>query len=207
VNKPVFQPGVKKDAGATRGLGLFPAIGYAFAMQAPSDEQLMHRYARGDMSAFESLYDRYRGPLYRYIQRQVRNPATANDLYQGSWEKLIKARKRYRPAAPFRAWLFRIAHNHLVDHFRANRITEQLDHEQLPAAGGQPIDILDTAQRERRFRVALQDLPEAQKNTLLLKVEAGLGLEEIGKITGVERETVKSRLRYATAKLKRALIT
>jgi RNA polymerase sigma-70 factor (ECF subfamily) len=175
-------------------------------MRGLSDEQLMQNYAAGDMSAFENLYERYRGPLYRYFQRQVRDPATVNDLYQGSWEKLIKARQRYKTAAPFRAWLFRIAHNHLVDHFRALRPTEPLDAEQLVAAGPQPADTIEHEQRELRFRAALAELPHEQKQTLMLKIEGGLALEEIGKITGVERETVKSRLRYATAKLKRSLM-
>ena len=187
------------------GLGLFAAISYALGMMSSSDEQLMQQYAAGDMSAFESLYKRYRGPLYRYIQQRVSDPATANDLYQGSWEKLIKARRRYQPTAPFGAWLFRIAHNHVVDHFRASRYTEQLDPENTVSTHPQPTDVLDNEQRELRFRAALLNLPDAQRNTLLLKIEAGLGLKEIGKITGVERETVKSRLRYATDKLKRVL--
>lgn len=176
-------------------------------MRGSSDEQLMQQYAAGDMPAFEELYERYRGPLYRYFQRQVRDPATANDLYQGAWEKLIKARQRYKPAAPFRAWLFRIAHNHMVDHFRASRPTDELEPEQMASAAPQPSEVLSHDQREQSFRSALQGLPPEQKDTLLLKVEAGLRLEEIGKITGVERETVKSRLRYATAKLKRVLNT
>lgn len=174
-------------------------------MRGSTDEQLMVMYAAGDASAFEDLYQRYRGPLYRYIQRQVRDPATVNDLYQGSWEKVIKARKRYKPAAPFRAWLFRVAHNHLVDHFRAYRETDELDPERLVANSPAPEEALGEEQRQARFLAAVQELPEEQKQTLLLKIEAGLGLEEIGKITGVERETVKSRLRYATNKLKRKL--
>ena len=52
------------------------------------------------MEAFEHLYNRHRGPLYRYIQRQVNEAATANDLFQGSWEKIIKASGSYKPTAP-----------------------------------------------------------------------------------------------------------
>lgn len=186
-------------------LGVSQVLRYALGMRGSTDEQLMTMYAAGDAAAFEDLYQRYRGPLYRYIQRQVRDPATANDLYQGSWEKIIKARKRYQPAAPFRAWLFRIAHNHLVDHFRASRETDTLDPEKLVATAPEPAEALGKEQQQARFVAALQKLPPEQKQTLLLKIEAGLGLEEIGKITGVERETVKSRLRYATAKMKRIL--
>lgn len=185
--------------------GVINVLGYALGMRGFSDEQLMVKYAAGDASAFDDLYKRYRAPLYRYIQRLVRDPATANDLYQGSWEKLIKARGRYQPAAPFRAWLFRIAHNHVVDHFRSNRQTELLDAEKLVASEPQPSEVLGQEQRQLRFRAALEHLPNEQRHALLLKIEGGLGLDEIGEITGVERETVKSRLRYATAKLKRTL--
>ena len=74
-------------------------------MRERSDEDLMEAWAAGSMQAFEALYARYRGPLYRYILRQAGDDATANDLYQGSWEKIIRARKSYRPQAPFRAWM------------------------------------------------------------------------------------------------------
>jgi len=185
--------------------GVIHVLGYALGMRGFSDEQLMEQYAAGDAAAFEDLYARYRTPLYRYIQRLVRDPVTANDLYQGSWEKLIKARGRYQPAAPFRAWLFRIAHNHVVDHFRSHRQTESLDAENFVTSEPQPSEVLSLEQKQLRFRAALEQLPDEQRHALLLKIEGGLGLDEIGKITGVERETVKSRLRYATAKLKRTL--
>ena len=174
-------------------------------MRDVSDEQLMRQYSAGEVSAFEELYRRYRGPLYRYFHRQVNNPATVNDLYQGCWEKLIGARKRYTASAAFPAWLFRIAHNHLVDHYRKTQRTEQLEPERLRAPGPRPEEVLEEHNQDKRFISALEELPADQRDALLLKVEAGLGLEEIAKITGVNRETVKSRLRYATEKLKRVL--
>jgi len=68
-------------------------------MRERSDETLMMAYADGNMEAFELLYSRHRGPLYRYILRQVSDAATANDLFQGSWEKIIKASGSYKPSA------------------------------------------------------------------------------------------------------------
>ena len=81
----------------------------------------MAEWAAGGLQAFETLYDRYRTPLYRYILRLCGDEATANDLYQGCWEKIIRARRRYRPRAPYRAWMYRVAHNHVMDHFRRAR--------------------------------------------------------------------------------------
>jgi RNA polymerase sigma-70 factor (ECF subfamily) len=174
-------------------------------MRDASDEQLMRRYAAGDMSAFETLYERYRGPLYRYIRRQVGDAATANDLYQGSWEKVIRARTSYRPDGLFRAWLYRITRNLVVDHFRRVRPQVPLEPDAHAAGNPQPLESAAEQQQHARLLAAIARLPPDQKDALLLKLEGGLGLEEIARITGAGSETVKSRLRYATAKLKRTL--
>lgn len=174
-------------------------------MRNASDESLMKRYGSGDMAAFEILYERYRGPLYRFYLRHVSEPATANDLYQGCWEKVINFRERYRDSAPFKAWLFRIAHNHLVDHWRASRPTGVLDEESPDSGTIDPSDVVADQERGARLRAALDQLPPEQREVVVLKLEAGLSVEEIGKITGAGFETAKSRLRYATRKLKQAL--
>ena len=186
-------------------LGVLPSIGYARGLRDASDEQLMRQYASGDMSAFEILYERYRGPLYRYIQRQVSDPATANDLYQGSWEKVIRARGNYRPNAPFKAWIYRITHNHLVDFYRRSRPLVELEQHEHISGNPQPAETASTQEQRALLLNAIRALPAEQKDALLLRLEGGLELEEIAKITGVGRETDKSRLRYATAKLKQAL--
>ncbi len=162
----------------------------------------MQEWAAGSMLAFESLYARYRAPLYRYILRQAGDDATANDLYQGSWEKIIRARKSYRPQAPFRAWMYRIAHNHVVDHFRRARPREELEPERIESGDEGPDEILSQADRQARLREALDSLPDKQRDAILLKLDAGLDLQAIADVTGVNRETAKSRLRYAVARLK-----
>jgi RNA polymerase sigma-70 factor (ECF subfamily) len=181
------------------------AIGYALGMRDASDEKLMRRYASGDMSAFETLYARYRGPLYRYIRRQVPDPATANDLYQGSWERVIGARKSYSDNAPFKAWIYRIARNHLIDHYRRNRPHAQLQPDAQASDNPQPGEAYAAQERHERLLGAIRALPQEQRDALLLRLEGGLGLAEIAAITGTGKETVKSRLRYATSKLKQVL--
>ena len=174
-------------------------------MRQTTDEQLMRRYAKGDAQAFDQLYERHRGPLYRYFLRQVSDTATANDLYQGSWEKIIKARRRYRPNAPFTVWMYRIAHNHLVDHYRRLHPNDPLEDDVLADQRAGPAqDIIDCEERDR-LRQAIVALPVEQKNALLLKLETGLKMEDIASVTGVSRETVKSRLRYAVDKLRQGL--
>lgn len=165
----------------------------------------MTEWAAGRMDAFETLYARYRVPLYRYILRLCGNEATANDLYQGSWEKIIRARKSYRANAPFRAWMFRIAHNHAMDHFRRKRPSTGLEEDRLRDESGGPDERLDRAGREARLRAAVDELPAKQRDALLLKLDGGLDLATIAEVLGVNRETAKSRLRYAVARLKQQL--
>ncbi len=175
-------------------------------MQEMSDEKLMHRYAKGDAKAFDQLYARHRAPLYRYFIRQVNNPATANDLYQGAWEKIIKARGSYRPASPFKVWMYRIAHNHLVDHYRRMRPEDSVEADTLSDTRSDPSQGVIENEQNELLRAGITALPVEQRNTLLLQLETGLKMEEIAKVTGVGRETVKSRLRYAVNYLKRSLV-
>src|SRR5215470_20187126 len=90
------------------------------ASGAPSDEELMLAYAAGEGAAFDALYDRHKGGVYRYLLRQCRQPAVAAELYQDVWMNLIRARASYAPTAKFTTWLYRLAHNRMIDHFRAS---------------------------------------------------------------------------------------
>jgi RNA polymerase sigma-70 factor (ECF subfamily) len=178
------------------------------------DASLMVRYAHGDARAFEILYDRHQGALYRYLLRLSHHPETANDLFQEVWSKVVACRERYEVRAQFKTFLFRIAHNTAMDHFRRDTRTHM---KQTVDIEGEPGETLAASADERpeaqcarqqmseRLREALADLPEEQRNAFLLYEEAGLTLDEIGRITGVPLETAKSRLRYAVAKLKKAL--
>ena len=177
-------------------------IRYAAGMRAMTDEQLMQCYANDDAQAFDKLYARHRTSLYRYLKRQLNDPATAGDLYQGVWEKVIRARRGYRPTTPFSAWLFTIAHNHLVDYYRRQRPTYNEATDRLVDERPGPVEDAVIGEQKQQLLGAIATLPPEQKNTLLLKLETGLKLEEIAKLTGVNRETVKSRLRYAVNKLR-----
>ena len=174
-------------------------------MQQRSDEALMKAYAGGDMKAFEVLYGRHRGPLYRYILRQVGEPATANDLYQQSWEKVIRSRHRFRESSPFQAWMYRIARNNVIDHFRRQKPLDKRLPDEVEAPGPGPEERTDDVHRQQDLERALQELPDEQKEVLLLKLESGLNLKTIADVVGINQETAKSRLRYAVSKLRACL--
>lgn len=182
----------------------------AEAGDGPSDETLMLAYAAGGVAAFDALYSRHRTRLYRFLLRQLRDGAMADELFQDIWQRVIAARASWTPDASFASWLYRIAHNRLADHWRA------LQH-RPPApdnadARTQRIPDPDTPERtlsdfeqRRRVQLALDALPQEQREVILLRLEQELTLEEIGAVTGVGRETVKSRLRYAMDKLRNTL--
>ena len=86
-----------------------------------SDEALMVRYARGDSAAFELLYRRHEMRIWRYLERNVRNRATADDLMQEVWFAVARDAARYEPTARFTTWLFTIAHNRMIDSIRTSR--------------------------------------------------------------------------------------
>ena len=175
-----------------------------------SDETLMLAYAAGDAVAFEQLYARHRGKLYRYLQRQLRDNAVADELFQDVWQRVIAARSGWKPDAGFATWLYTIAHHRLGDHWRSlkHRPSAPADADERMARVADPDTperVLSEFERRRQLQLALDDLPEEQREVLLLRLEQELTLEEIGDITGVGRETVKSRLRYAMDKLRARL--
>ena len=174
-------------------------------MAEASDEELMVRYAGGDAGAFETLSARHRAPLYRYIVRQAGDDALANDLYQATWERVIRARGRYRPEAPFGAWLFRIARHQLIDHWRSEKPTVDADEVALRTDDEDPGERRDAQATRERLLHAVTQLPEEQRDAMLLKLDGGFSLQEIAAITGVGRETVKSRLRYAVRKIRQVM--
>lgn len=183
------------------------SLGVAAAADADTDEALMLAWVDGDGSAFETLYGRHRLKLYGFLRRQVRDAALADELFQDVWQRVIGARASWQPQAKFATWLYRIAHNRLNDHWRAaqHRPAAPSDAQQRIEAlcdPHTPEQELSVFQQRRRLQLALDALPPEQREVLVLRLEQELSLEQIGAVTEVGRETVKSRLRYAMDKLR-----
>lgn len=181
-----------------------------------SDEELMLRYGAGDAAAFDMLYARHKGGVYRYLLRQLREPALADELFQDVWLKLVNARDRYTVQAKFSTWLYRIAHNRLIDHVRRQGNHEVVSLDRDDAEEDPPLQIADdpartpearqwAEQQLERIVQLVEALPPAQREAFLLHHEADLGVDAIAAATGVNRETAKSRLRYAFDKLRKGL--
>jgi RNA polymerase sigma-70 factor (ECF subfamily) len=160
-----------------------------------SDEQLMLRYAAGDVRAFDMLYRRHELKLWRFICRSVGNRATADELMQDVWFSIIQAAPRYQPVARFTtcslddtdeaggAWVERLASE----------------------SSREPQQQVESAQQLDYLLSAMEQLPSEQRIAFLLQAEGDLSVEEIAHATAVSFETAKSRLRYARMRLKQAL--
>lgn len=187
----------------------------AFVVDA-RDEDLMLAYAAGDATAFDALYARHKGGLYRYLMRQCAHAGIVDELFQDIWLSAVRARTTYVPTAKFTTWLYRIAQNRLIDHWRAAGQVELVvsaesedgdDRDDALAAipgarNDNPEVRASTREIATRLRTALSALPPAQREVFLLHQEGGLDLSQIAELTGAGAETVKSRLRYALAKLR-----
>ncbi|MDX1508161.1 MAG: RNA polymerase sigma factor [Woeseiaceae bacterium] len=182
------------------------AVAYAAPML--EDTALMLRYKDGDAEAFETLYRRHNDALYRYLLRLCRHRDTAEDIFQEAWGKIIASRDRYRPTAKFTTFLYRVAHNCFIDHVRRNKRhanTVDVEPDTQCHDGELPDEAVERNLARERLEAALGALPDEQRDVFLLREEAGLTLDEIAFVTGSNRETTKSRLRYAVNKLRAAI--
>ena len=198
------------DAGAAKpALCTSAKLTYAPLMgHIPEDSALMLRYKDGDTAAFETLYRRHNDALYRYLLRLCRNSAAAEDVFQDVWGKIINARSSYRPTAKFTTFMYRVAHNCFIDHIRRNKRhanSMELEPELHADPSELPDTIVERSLARERLNLALLDLPDEQRDVFLLHEEAGLNLDQIASVTGSNRETAKSRLRYAVNKLRAAI--
>jgi RNA polymerase sigma-70 factor, ECF subfamily len=186
-----------------------------------NDEQLMLAFKSGDARAFHTLVQRHRGPVFNFILRYTQHRQRAEDLLQETWLKVVRSTHEYQPKARFTTWVYTIARNLCVDSARKEsyRKTESLD---------APVDALDDDGRTRGDLVAdaegatpdraahnvrlrpilaraLASLPEEQREVFLLREYQGIGFKEIAEVTGVNENTVKSRMRYALEGLRKRL--
>jgi RNA polymerase sigma-70 factor (ECF subfamily) len=186
-----------------------PHLAYAARMEhRPEDSALMLRYRDGDVAAFETLYRRHKDPLFRYLLRLCRQRAAAEDVFQEAWGKIIKSRDDYRPTAKFTTFLYHVAHNCFIDYIRRNKRhgqTADIEPDSRPDEADCPETLVEKSLARRRLDAALSALPDEQRDVFLLYEEAGLSLDDIATVTDCNRETAKSRLRYAVGKLRAAL--
>jgi RNA polymerase sigma-70 factor (ECF subfamily) len=172
--------------------------------QKLTDKQLMELIATGDEQAFEEIYGRYEIDLYSFIRWRCADTQVVDDIFQDTWKTVFQSARSYTDSGNFKAWLLRIAGSRLNDHFRKrpkNDNTEEYDPEIVGNDTLSIEDLVDLLNETDKLFTCMRDcLPPAQAEALSLYL-TGISITEITEITGVIKETAKSRVRYAIAKL------
>jgi len=203
-------PGDFQPARSQAGVGGGAGRGGEKAVPSVTDEVLAERLRDGDVEAGDTLVRRHFEALMRYLQR-LAGPQVAEELHQQTWLSVLDHIDRFDPAAVgggFKAWLFRIATNKAHDHWRSRGrekaakegLTAIID-EALPDAGHR----LEGSEQEEKLRKAIELLPEAQRQVLVLRYYSNLKFVEIAEILGCPLNTALGRVHKAILKLRQIM--
>lgn len=171
----------------------------------------MLAFQAGNAGAFDTLYQRHRGRLFRFLVREAGNHEAGEEIYQEAWLRLIRDREKYNVLARFSTYLYTLAHSCLIDHLRKQgrlwRHEETVAELPEDAACSLPNPESEWGRQltARALSDCMAQLPPEQREVFLLKEEADFSLADIAEITGGGMEAAKSRLRYAVKKLRSCL--
>lgn len=177
----------------------------------------MAEFQQGSLSAFETLYARYKAPIFSFLYRLCANRDQAEELHQETFLRVVRGRDTYQPKSKLITWLYSIARNQVTDAKRREKYRKHasLDQpvqkdkpplmERIANTGPEPDRDSVSKQLREDLEKALADLPRDQREVFLLREYSGLKFQEIAEVTGAKEGTVKSRMRYAVEALKTAL--
>jgi RNA polymerase sigma-70 factor (ECF subfamily) len=184
-----------------------------------NDEALMALYQKGDLGAFAELVARHEKRLWHFLQRFVHEQATAEDLLQEVFLRMIKSAPEWQPTAKVSTWLYTIARNLCTDHARRAvfRAAASLDGggqedsgarplmDRIPAEGAGAESAVIGREIAARIDTAVAALPLEQREVFLMREVMDMPFAEIAAAVGASEPTVKSRMRYALERLRTAL--
>lgn len=178
-----------------------------------TDDQLVRAFVSGDNTAFDNLLYRYQDRVLSYILRLVKDEDVANDLFQETFVKAIMTIKqgRYQSDGKFGAWITRIAHNHIIDHFRQEKAlaTISADNEDVDVLNRKELsegtieDMLIYNQTLSDVRRLVEMLPKEQRQVLMMRYYDNMSFKEIAELTGVSINTALGRMRYALINMRK----
>ncbi len=183
--------------------------------QIMSDQVLLTSYLQGDKSAISSLIERHSRRVRDYIRMMVKDGDTAEDIFQETFIKAVRVidEGKYADSGKFLSWILRIAHNQVIDYFRAQKQNRQVNES---AAGYNVLGTLRFAERtvedkmvseqiERDVRALVELLPDEQREVVMLRYFSGLSFKEIAEQTNVSINTALGRMRYALINLRKMI--
>jgi RNA polymerase sigma-70 factor (ECF subfamily) len=179
-----------------------------------SDAELLSAFAKGDAKALDFLVARYRQALFSWLMGMTGNRADAEDLFQDIWFRVIRHAERFNDVS-FKAWLWKIARNILIDFRRKRKPDISLDAvadeedqplvDQLVASGTGPAMAVEHADVAKRVMQAVMTLPDVQREVFLMRTQANLSFSEIAVTLGIPLNTALGRMHDAMAKLRKLL--
>jgi RNA polymerase sigma-70 factor (ECF subfamily) len=165
------------------------------------EDDLIQSAQLGERRAFAALVEHYWDRLYRWLLHLTHDPHTAEDLVQESFLRAFRALESFKAGTNFQAWLFRIAHNALANHRRANRRVRQPFPEGVPATREGPVEMAMTREALQHLARAVGRLPRDFRAAFLLRVEQDLSFRDIALALDITEETARWRVFKARQKL------
>jgi len=182
---------------------------------AASDQELVQAYIKGDQSAIEILIHRHRSKVFTYILLTIKNHQLAEDLFQETFIKVIQSLRggRYRDNGRFLSWVIRIAHNLIIDHFRKEKQMNSVsnDDTEVDLFNSKKLsddnieEVIVNSQIRAEIRSLINELPDDQREVVLLRHYGGLSFKEIADQTDVSINTALGRMRYALINLRKLI--
>ena len=169
-------------------------------MNLAPDEDLMLAVRNGAGETLGVLFDRYQTPLYNFYAKLTGDRTLSEDLVQEVFLRILKYSRSYQPGTPFRAWIYQIARNARVDHYRKTPKSVAFEPEMAPAV--KPKDTAQESQETELLHRALMQMPEEKREILILSRFQELKYEEISRLLGCELGTVKTRIHRAIQELR-----
>jgi RNA polymerase sigma-70 factor (ECF subfamily) len=177
-------------------------------MSIDDEKDIVRRAQNGDADAFSQLYEEYFDKVYRYVYLRLRNPSEVEDLTQEIFVKALEALGSYKwRNLPFSSWLFRIAHNHVIDHLRKEGKLDRVDWQDNMADVREPDPAQMAEQRLQlqELRDNIEKLSPAQRSVIYLRFAGGLSVAEVAQILGKSPGTVKALQHSGIAALRKMI--
>ena len=180
-----------------------------------NDQELVQAYIKGDQSAIEILINRHRSKVYTYILLTIKNQPLAEDLFQETFIKVIKSLRggKYRDNGRFLSWVIRIAHNLIIDHFRKEKQMNSVSNDDCEVdlfnskklSDSNIEELIVNSQIRAEIRTLINELPNDQREVVLLRHYGDLSFKEIAEQTDVSINTALGRMRYALINLRKLI--